>query len=57
MMQEQTYNEHGMAIVFDAALSGQIGPEWFAPAHWHARNALSVLAGGRGGVAVIRSAV
>lgn len=57
MMQERTYNEHGMAIVFDAALSGQIGPEWFAPAYWHARHALSALAGGRGGVAVISTPV
>ena len=53
MMQERTYNEPGIAIVSDAALSGQIGPEWFAPAYWRARNALSALAGGRGGVAVI----
>lgn len=52
-MQEQTYNEAATAIVFDAALCGQIGPDWFAPAYWRARDAMSALAGGRGGVAVI----
>ncbi len=56
-MQEQTYNEATTAIVFDAAVSGQIGPEWFAPAFWRARDALSALAGGRGGVAVINTPV
>ncbi len=54
-MQEQTYNEAATAIVFDAALSGQIGPDWFAPAFWRARDALGALAGGRGGVAVIKT--
>ena len=54
-MQEQTYNEATTAIVFDAALSGQIRPDWFVPAFWRARDALSALAGGRGGVAVIKT--
>lgn len=52
-MQEQTYNEAATAMVFDAALSGQISPDWFAPAYWHRHDALSYLSGGRGGVAVI----
>lgn len=52
-MQEQTYNEAAAAMVFDAALSGHIGPDWFVPAYWRARDALTTLAGGRGGVAVI----
>jgi 3-deoxy-D-manno-octulosonic acid kinase len=55
MMREQTYNEAATAMVFDAALSGQIGPDWFVPAFWRARDALSALAGGRGGVAVINT--
>ncbi|KQX99815.1 3-deoxy-D-manno-octulosonic acid kinase [Rhodanobacter sp. Root480] len=53
MMQEETLNETGGAIVFDAALSAQVTHDWFAPAYWRERDALRVQAGGRGGVAVI----
>jgi 3-deoxy-D-manno-octulosonic acid kinase len=53
MMQEETLNEAGGAIVFDAALSAQVTHDWFAPAYWRERDALRVQAGGRGGVAVI----
>lgn len=52
-MQEQTYNEATTAIVFDAALPGQIGPDWFDPAHWERQGALSRISGGRGGVAAV----
>ncbi|MEO8748613.1 MAG: 3-deoxy-D-manno-octulosonic acid kinase [Rhodanobacter sp.] len=52
-MQEQIYNEAAAAIVFDAALSGQISPDWFAAAYWGRHDALSYLSGGRDGVAVI----
>jgi 3-deoxy-D-manno-octulosonic acid kinase len=53
MMQEETLNEAGGAIVFDAALSAQVTHDWFAPAYWRERKALRVQPGGRGGVAVI----
>ena len=53
MMQEETLNGAGGAIVFDAALSAQVTHDWFAPAYWRERDALRVQAGGRGGVAVI----
>ncbi|GAA0241315.1 3-deoxy-D-manno-octulosonic acid kinase [Rhodanobacter caeni] len=53
MMQEETLNEAGGAIVFDAALPAQVTHDWFAPAYWREREALRVQAGGRGGVAVI----
>lgn len=53
MMQEQTYNDADGAIVFDAAVSPQVGHSWFEPAYWRDRGALQVLPGGRGGVAVI----
>ncbi len=52
-MQEQTYNDAAGAIVFDAGACGQIGAEWFDPEWWRARDALELLAGGRGGVAAI----
>ena len=52
-MQEQTYNEAATAMVFDASVSGPIGPDWFVPAYWDRHGALSFLSGGRGGVAVI----
>jgi len=52
-MQEETLNEAGGAIVFDAELSAQVTHDWFAPAYWRERDALQVKAGGRGGVAVI----
>lgn len=57
MMQEETLNEAGRAIVFDAALSPQVTHDWFAPAYWRERAALRVQAGGRGGVAVIATPV
>jgi 3-deoxy-D-manno-octulosonic acid kinase len=53
MMQEETLNEAGGAIVFDAALSAQVTHDWFAPAYWREREALRVQSGGRGGVAMI----
>ena len=52
-MHEKSYSEAASAIVFDAALSDQVATDWFAPAYWRDRDALSPLAGGRGGVAVI----
>jgi len=57
MMQEQTHNEAGGAIVFDAALSPQATHDWFSPAYWRGRAALRVQAGGRGGVSVIATPV
>jgi len=53
MMQEETLNEAGGAIVFDAALSAQVTHDWFASTYWRERDALRVQSGGRGGVAVI----
>ena len=52
-MQEQTHKDPIGAILFDAAVSPQVGHDWFAPDYWRERNALHTQAGGRGGVAII----
>jgi 3-deoxy-D-manno-octulosonic acid kinase len=53
MMQEQTYKDATGVILFDAAVSPQVGHDWFAPEYWRARNALRTQAGGRGGVFIM----
>ncbi|GAB2548802.1 3-deoxy-D-manno-octulosonic acid kinase [Rhodanobacter koreensis] len=57
MMQERTYKDAVGSILFDAAVSPQVGHEWFAPDYWRERNALRTQAGGRGGVAIIATPV
>ena len=57
MMQERTYKDAEGAILFDAAVSPQVGHDWFAPDYWRERDALSTQAGGRGGVAIIAAPV
>ncbi len=54
-MQERHHEDATGAILFDLALSPQVGHEWFVPAHWRSQGALSMRAGGRGGVAVVRT--
>lgn len=53
MMQERSYKDATGAILFDAAVSPQVGHDWFAPDYWRERDALRMQAGGRGGVAII----
>lgn len=53
MMQERTHKDAEGAILFDAAVSPQVGHDWFAPDYWRGRDALRSQAGGRGGVAII----
>ena len=53
MMQERTYKDATGAILFDAALSPQVGHDWFVPEYWRKQEALRTQAGGRGGVAII----
>ncbi|MEW5307064.1 MAG: hypothetical protein WDW36_009482 [Sanguina aurantia] len=53
MMQEQTHKGTAGAIVFDAAVSGDVGNDWFSQDYWQARGALHLQAGGRGGVGII----
>jgi 3-deoxy-D-manno-octulosonic acid kinase len=53
MMQERTCKDAVGAILFDAEVSPQVGPEWFVPDYWRERNALRTQLGGRGGVAII----
>jgi 3-deoxy-D-manno-octulosonic acid kinase len=53
MMQERTHSDAEGAILFDAAVSPQVGHEWFAADYWSEREALRTQAGGRGGVAII----
>ncbi len=53
MMQERTHKDATGAILFDAALSPQVGRDWFALEYWRGRDALRTQAGGRGGVAII----
>lgn len=53
MMQERIHSDAEGAILFDAAVSPQIGHEWFAADYWRERDALRTQAGGRGGVAII----
>jgi 3-deoxy-D-manno-octulosonic acid kinase len=57
MMQERTHKDAEGAILFDAAVSPQVGHDWFAPEHWRERDALRTQAGGRGGVAIIATPV
>jgi 3-deoxy-D-manno-octulosonic acid kinase len=57
MMQERTYKDATGAILFDAAVSPQVGHDWFAPDHWRRSDALRTQAGGRGGVAIIATPV
>lgn len=52
-MQEQMQKGTAGAIVFDAAVSADIGDHWFSQDYWQARGALHLQAGGRGGVGVI----
>lgn len=53
MMQERTHKDAEGAILFDAAVSPQVGHDWFVPDYWRGRDALRSQAGGRGGVAII----
>ncbi|MGH8159660.1 MAG: 3-deoxy-D-manno-octulosonic acid kinase [Rhodanobacter sp.] len=57
MMQEQTYKDAAGAILFDATVSPQVGPDWFVPDYWRGLGALRTQAGGRGGVAIIATPV
>lgn len=52
-MQERIREGAAGAILCDAAVSSQVGDDWFDPAVWRARDALRQQGGGRGGVAVI----
>lgn len=52
-MREQLRMDADGAILFDAAASPQVGPDWFAPDHWREQGALRVQTGGRGGVQLI----
>ena len=53
IMQERHHEDATGAILFDLALSPQVGQAWFAPAYWRSQGTLSMQAGGRGGVAVV----
>ena len=53
MMQERIHSDAEGAILFDAAVSPQVGHEWFAADYWRDRDALRTQSGGRGGVAII----
>lgn len=57
MMQEQTYKDAAGAILFDAEVSPQVGPDWFVPDYWRGLGALHTQVGGRGGVAIIATPV
>jgi 3-deoxy-D-manno-octulosonic acid kinase len=57
MMQERTHKDAAGAILFDAAVSPQVGREWFEPAYWRGQDALHLQSGGRGGVAMIATPV
>jgi 3-deoxy-D-manno-octulosonic acid kinase len=57
MMQERTHKDAEGAILFDAAVSPQVGHEWFVPDYWRKRDALRTQAGGRGGVAIIAAPI
>ena len=52
-MHEQLRQDAEGAILFDATLSPQVDGHWFDLEYWRERAALSIQAGGRGGVAVI----
>ncbi len=53
MMQERTHEDAEGVILFDAAVSPQVGREWLTPDYWRERGALRLESGGRGGVAII----
>lgn len=53
---EQLLEGSDGAILFDPALSPQVGPEWFDLTHWQRLGALRTQAGGRGSVALIATA-
>lgn len=57
MMQERTHKDAEGAILFDAAVSPQVGHEWFVPDYWRKRDALRTQVGGRGGVAIIAAPI
>ncbi len=57
MMQERIHSDAEGAILFDAAVSPQVGHEWFAADYWRERDALRTQSGGRGGVAMIATPV
>ena len=57
MMQERISKDASGATLFDAALLPQVEPEWFAPDHWTGLGALKSQAGGRGGVALVRTPI
>jgi 3-deoxy-D-manno-octulosonic acid kinase len=57
MMQERINRDAAGAILFDAALSPQVGRDWFSPEYWREQSALQTQAGGRGGVAIIATPV
>lgn len=42
-------------ILFDAARTAQVDPDWFSPEHWREQGLLRTQSGGRGGVAIIDS--
>lgn len=56
-MQERMHQDARGAILCDAAAPQQVAGDWFVPDYWRERNALRVQAGGRGGVAVIATAL
>lgn len=53
MNHEQLIESSDGAILFDPALSPQVGPEWFDLMYWQGQGALRTQAGGRGSVALI----
>lgn len=55
MMQEQTSKNATGAILFDAAVSLHVEPNWFAPDYWRDNGTLRKQAGGRGGVSIIET--
>jgi 3-deoxy-D-manno-octulosonic acid kinase len=57
MMQKRTYKDAEGAILFDAAVSPQVGHDWFVPDYWRGQDALRTQAGGRGGVAIIAAPI
>lgn len=52
-MRECIREDAGGVILFDATVAPQVDQHWFERDYWRQRDALRVLGGGRGGVAVI----
>jgi 3-deoxy-D-manno-octulosonic acid kinase len=52
-MRECIRKDAGGEILFDAAVAPQVDRDWFERDYWRRHDALRVLAGGRGGVAII----